>query len=100
MCRIVDSNNIRFGSAPPPHMPQQQNGRAFPPAPKPMEKAVPGITKFELVFTLSMSRVGSSPYPSAVKSYLEENIDALRKKAELNARANRAVFVERDDDND
>ncbi|CAD0056487.1 unnamed protein product [Aureobasidium pullulans] len=63
-----------------------------------MEKAVPGITKFELVSILS--RVGSSPYPSAIKSYLEENIDALRKKAEMNARANRAVVVERDDDND
>ncbi|CAD0046073.1 unnamed protein product [Aureobasidium pullulans] len=63
-----------------------------------MEKAVPGITKFELVSILS--RVGSSPYPSAVKSYLEEDIDALLEKAEMNARANRAVVVERDDDND
>ncbi|CAD0024234.1 unnamed protein product [Aureobasidium pullulans] len=59
-------------------MPQQQKGQAFPPTPKPIEKAVSGITKSELVFILS--RVGSSPYPSAVKSYLEENIDALRKK--------------------
>ncbi|THY29911.1 hypothetical protein D6D01_03402 [Aureobasidium pullulans] len=93
---FVDSNNIiRFGSAPPPPMPQQKSGQVYPLAPKPMEKAVPGIAQSELVSILS--RVGSSPYPSAVKSYLEENIDALLEEAEMNARANRAVVVERDD---
>ena len=94
----VDSNNIiRFGSAPPPPMPQQQNAQVHTPASKPVGMAVPGITQSELVSILR--RVGSSPYPSAVKSYLEENIDALLEEAEMNARANRAV-VERDDDDD
>ncbi|KAG2161121.1 hypothetical protein JADG_000860 [Aureobasidium aubasidani] len=73
----------------------QQNGQAYTPAPKPMGMAVPGITQSELVSILS--RVGSSPYPSAVKLYLEENIDALLEEAEINARANRAVVVERED---
>ncbi|THW08587.1 hypothetical protein D6D25_07897 [Aureobasidium pullulans] len=93
---FIDSNNIiRFGSAPPPPMPQQQNGQVYPPAPKPMEMASPGITQSELVSILS--RIGSSPYPSAVKLYLEENIDALLEEAEINARTNRAVVVERED---